>query len=132
MIYLGKKSQPNGNPFNWIVVITEGNRRQANIPDRVYDTRGCRLLQKDEKGSDWKSSSHCTSQGTSNVGAVLAYDSLRRFAVRETAPKGESTDILLAAFRTYVDGKSLRGELMVPTRCEKDANEKCSRHYPDW
>ena len=32
VIYLGKKSQTNGNPYNWIVVVTEGNRRQANIP----------------------------------------------------------------------------------------------------
>ena len=122
VIYLGKKSQPNGNPYNWIVVVTEGNRRQANIaPDCV--TREAADFFRNMKQEALEKIFILYKPRDFQPGAVLAYDSLRRLAVRDTAPEGISTGIVLAAFRTYVDGKSVSGELMVPARCEKEANK---------
>ena len=122
LIYLGKKSQTNGNPYNWIVVVTEGNRRQANIPPDCVTREAADVFRNMKQGALEKIFQLYKPRDF-QPGAVLAYDSLRRLAVRDTAPEGVSTGIVLASFRTYVDGKSVSGELMVPARCEKEANK---------
>ena len=119
MLYLGKKSQTNGNPYNWIVVVTEENRRQAGIPADFTTRDAADFFRKMEKEA-LERLFVLYKPKDFPVGSVLAYDSLRRFAIRDTAPKGEGTDVLLASFRTYIEGKSLNGELMVPARCEKE------------
>ena len=120
IVYLGKKSQTKGNPYNWIAVVTEQNRRQAGIPSPCSTRDAADFFRRMEKEA-LETLFVLYKPKDFPVGSVLAYDTLRRFPIRDSAPKDVGTDVLLASFRTYIDDKSLNGEMMVPTRCEKEA-----------